>query len=422
MTTRSGVFCAVLLSLTLAAGTAQAQPAADADEAVARAASTIEQGYYGDALQQLASPGLRDVAEAQALLGDLYLRGLGVPQNFGTAMDYYRRAAGLGSAAAQNALGRAYAEGQAIPRDAQRAFEYLTEAAMSGVPGYQSDLARALETGVGGEPRPDEAASWYQRAAEQGDLDAMTSLGVLYLEGRGVERDADRAIELFAQASEAGDARAQNNLGLIYVRGEDVERDYDLAFELFSVAAEQGQREALTNLSVMYASGFGVDVDEAQSVRLLEQARRARGLTLSTLLEQVGFPYDARLAEQDWSLPLSPANEQAARGGDPVALYLTALRYLNGAGVRQDIPVGVERMQRAADLGMGTAQFMLGLMYAHGRNLPQDYGHAYVWTSRAALAAVPGAAEVRDALAAEMGAAQLRQAQQRVAASLDRAQ
>ena len=375
MTTRSGVFCAVLLSLTLAAGTAQAQPAADADEAVARAASTIEQGYYGDALQQLASPGLRDVAEAQALLGDLYLRGLGVPQNFGTAMDYYRRAAGLGSAAAQNALGRAYAEGQAIPRDAQRAFEYLTEAAMSGVPGYQSDLARALETGVGGE-----------------------------------------------QASEAGDARAQNNLGLIYVRGEDVERDYDLAFELFSVAAEQGQREALTNLSVMYASGFGVDVDEAQSVRLLEQARRARGLTLSTLLEQVGFPYDARLAEQDWSLPLSPANEQAARGGDPVALYLTALRYLNGAGVRQDIPVGVERMQRAADLGMGTAQFMLGLMYAHGRNLPQDYGHAYVWTSRAALAAVPGAAEVRDALAAEMGAAQLRQAQQRVAASLDRAQ
>lgn len=421
MTSRFGVFFSALFCLAIAA-TAQAQPAAVPDGPVARASLAIEQGQYGDALRELASPDLDDFAEAQFLLADLHARGLGVPQNFNTAIEYYRRASSLGSPAAENALGRAYAEGHAIEPDSQLALEYLLAAARSGDARYQSDLARALETGLDGEPQLAEAASWYQRAADQGHLDSITSLGVMYLEERGVERDAGWAIELFGLAAAAGDPRAQNNLGLIYVRGEDVERDYDRAFELFSAAAERGQREAMTNLSVMYASGFGVAVDEAESVRLLEQARRARGLTLSSVLAQVGFPYDSRLAEPDWNLPLDPAEEQAAGAGDPVALYQTALRYLNGAGVRRDVPAGIERMEHAAEAGMGTAQLMLALMYAHGRNLPQDYEHAYVWASRAALAAVPAAADVRDALASEMSAAQLRRAQQRVVEALDRAE
>jgi TPR repeat protein len=166
---------------------------------------------------------------------------------------------------------------------------------------------------------------------------------------------------------------------------------------------------------VMYASGFGVTLDEAESVRLLARARRAGGLNLSVLLEQVGFPYDPRLVEPDWNRPPDPVEEQAARAGDPVALYQTALRVLNGAAMRQDIPGAIDRLERAARAGLGSAQFTLALMYANGLSLPQDYENAYVWASRAALAAVPEAGEVRDALSVEMSADQLRRAQGRVA-------
>ena len=85
------------------------------------------------------------------------------------------------------------------------------------------------------------------------------------------------------------------------------------------------------------------------------------------------------------------------------------------------MPGGIERLERAAEAGLGSAPFTLGLMYANGRSLPQDYENAYIWTNRAALAAVPAASEIRDALAAEMSAAQLQRAQERVATLVDAA-
>ncbi len=413
MRARPGLLCGVLLGLALIAPVG-AQSGPVGDDIVGRATLAIEQGRYGDALDLLTLDEASDEAGRQFLLGELHARGLGVPQNFETALQCFRRAASLGHPAARNALGRAYSEGQAVEADPQLALSYLRAAALSGEARYQADLARALEAGLGGEDGIGEAASWYRQAADQGDLDSLTSLGVLYLEGRGVDRDPLLAIDLFRQASESGDARAQNNLGLIYVRGEDVERDYDRAFQLFSQAAGQGLREGLANLSVMYASGFGVEVDEAESLRLLEQARRSRGTTLSALLATIGFPFDARLINHDWTPAFGVATEQAAEAGDPVALYLTAMWYLDGDGLRQDVPEGIDRLERAARAGLGPAQFALGLIYANGRGLPQDYASAYVWTSLAALAAVPGAIEVRDALAVEMSADQLRGAQQRV--------
>ena len=67
--------------------------------------------------------------------------GQGVPQDYGEAVRWYRRAAEQGIARAQFNLGLMYVKGQGVPQD------------------------------------DGEAARWYRKAAEQGDPDAQNNLG-----------------------------------------------------------------------------------------------------------------------------------------------------------------------------------------------------------------------------------------------------
>jgi TPR repeat protein len=413
------VGAALIICLTTGAVESQSvEPPAFENSEVEHAYRLVETGAYSAAVQVLVPQATAGDAAAQALLAQLYYQGLGVPQNFATAVALNTAAARQGNYTAQNALGRSYIDGIGVAQDTQLGLSLLDQAARSGNPQYQVDFGSALEASTDDPEQLARAAGWYRRAADQEFIPAMTSLGVLYMEGTGVERDAATAIELFSQAAEHGDARAQNNLGLIFVRGEDVERDYDQAVSLFQMAADQGLREGLTNLSVMYESGFGVAVDEAEARRLLAEARQIGSFSLAMALGEIGFPFDSRLIEPNWQAPLSAAEERAALAGDPIALYRTSFRYLNGDGVRQDIPRALARLEQSAMLGVGGAQLNLGVLYARGEAVPQNYGEAYLWISLAAYHGVTAAERLRDVLAAEMSAEQLTHAQERVLVAL----
>ena len=90
---------------------------------------------------------------AQAILGDMYLYGRGVPLNSFLAAKWYRSAAVRGEARAQQRLGQLYLRGRGINQD--------------------YDLA----------------VRWFRAAADQGNPDAQFCLGSLYATGEGVERD-----------------------------------------------------------------------------------------------------------------------------------------------------------------------------------------------------------------------------------------
>ncbi|MFQ6016742.1 MAG: tetratricopeptide repeat protein [Kiloniellaceae bacterium] len=90
---------------------------------------------------------------AQYNIGVLYDRGLGVPQDFAEAIEWYRRAAERGHLDAQANLGFAYQQGRGVAQD------------------YAA------------------AAKWYRMAAARGDVAAQTNLGWLYANGLGVEQD-----------------------------------------------------------------------------------------------------------------------------------------------------------------------------------------------------------------------------------------
>ncbi len=109
-----------------------------------------KRGDYEAALKEWRPLAEQGDAEAQYLLGNMYLQGLGVVQDYGEAAQWYRKAAEQGFAKGQNNLGELYKLGQGVPQDNQ------------------------------------EALRWYRRAAEQGNAAAQYNLGEMYALGRGV--------------------------------------------------------------------------------------------------------------------------------------------------------------------------------------------------------------------------------------------
>ncbi|MBL8531554.1 MAG: SEL1-like repeat protein, partial [Hyphomonadaceae bacterium] len=81
--------------------------------------------------------------------------------------------------------------------------------------------------------------------------------------------------------------------------------------------------------------------------------------------------------------PLGPrlvTLEQAAQGGDMVALYELGLQRIS-AGRAQE---GVTLLRRAADRGLAMAQYRMAKLYERGEGVPADLAQARQWTERAA--------------------------------------
>ena len=185
-----------LLTVLLALGPAGA--VASGFDVAVRAA---EAGDFETARREFAALAENGDPRGENGLGVLYVRGQGLEQDLGRALELFRSAADKGLRAARKNLGEMYAEGIGMARD---------------------DAA---------------ALHWFGLAAAQGDADAQFSLGLMYGQGRGVERDYAKAMEWFLKAAEQGNAAAQANIGHLYRAGYGVERDYMLAYAWYGVAA-----------------------------------------------------------------------------------------------------------------------------------------------------------------------------------------
>lgn len=101
--------------------------------------------------------------QSKFLLGICYYNGLGIDQDFKTAIYWFNMAADKGHSDAQAALANCYAYGKGV------------------------DLNYYL------------AAYWYRKAALSGNAQAQNNLGICYLNGNGVTRDAKEAVKWFTQ-------------------------------------------------------------------------------------------------------------------------------------------------------------------------------------------------------------------------------
>lgn len=155
---------ALSLGIGLAAATTRADLAAGLD--------AVERRDYAAARVEFEMPAQKGDPDAQVNLGNLYMRGWGVPQDYAAAFDWYRKAAEQNSRLAQGKLGVLHYYGLGTVKDSS------------------------------------EAARWFERAADQGDANAQSTLGTLYAQGDGVSRNLIKAYFWLTLGFEFGDTAA----------------------------------------------------------------------------------------------------------------------------------------------------------------------------------------------------------------------
>ena len=181
-------------------------------------------------LQTLAQNRHRDAEggdpDAMFGLGEMYRKGLGVPQNYRKSLSWYRKAAEGKHAKAMFNLGLIYQLGS--------------------------------ESGYGVLQDYHQAEHWYQMAAKRGHARAMCSLGLLYDKGLGVSQNYSKALSWYCKSAERGYTKAMNNIGVMYHEGLGVQQSYCQAMFWYRKAAETGSVNAMYNLGQMYDEGRGV--------------------------------------------------------------------------------------------------------------------------------------------------------------------
>ena len=102
-----------------------------------------------------------------------------------------------------------------------------------------------------------------------------------------------------------------------------------------------------------------------------------------------------------------------ARQGEAEAQYLIGVMHAHGQGVERNYPEAESWYRQAAEQGRARGQALLGSMYAAGRSVPQDFVLALKWLNLAASDAEKRnvTVKLRDIIAKKMTPAQIAEAQ-----------
>ena len=115
--------------------------AAPAWAGFAEGVAAFNRGDYETALREWRPLAKQGVTAAQSLLGEMYSKGQGVPQDYAEAVKWYRKAVEQGVAWAQYTLGFMYSKGQGVPQDYVQAHMWYNLAASRLPPGTLWDRA-----------------------------------------------------------------------------------------------------------------------------------------------------------------------------------------------------------------------------------------------------------------------------------------
>lgn len=299
------------VALALAGTFITSQPAwADKNSADKKADETAAYEAYASyhyltALKLAKQAAAKGSREAYTLIGEIYARGLGVPQDFTKAVDAYAKASDLGDPNAEFALANLVAAGKGAKQNMQLAADLFEKAAKTGHPGAEYNLALIYLSGDGRKVDWGKAASWMRKAAEQGNMMAEYGLGAFYKYGRGLPKDKAKAAEWIGKAAEAGLADAQVEYGIILFRGEGIPVDKARGADFIRRSADQRNPVAQDRLARLYAYGVVVQKNlvEAEKWRLLAQAAGESDPNLDRMLAKLTPEQkdQARQAARRWA-------------------------------------------------------------------------------------------------------------------------
>lgn len=198
---------------------------------------------------------------------------------------YAERLSKEGNPRAQEVLGELYLEGLGVPQDTYKAVDWLKKSANQSNAEAQNLLAKIFRD----EKNYKESVYWYQRAVENGHKDAPNDLAICYEKGWGVAKDLHTAHTLFSLGAERGDDIAMYNLGLDAAR----EKHYRAAAEWYQKALKSpGNFCAAHDLGNLYAKGLGVQADRNKASTLFTQSAKLLLRREGKLMQQTDLRHE----------------------------------------------------------------------------------------------------------------------------------
>ena len=249
---------------------------------------------FGEAVEWYKKAAENGLDAAQWRLGEMYARGLGVAKDINKAIELRTKAAEQGNTMFQFMMSVMYATGGfadyatysypdgevynvEIPLDVEKADKWLrrvnhkqlnkTEKDRLEGNGLLSFTIDQLSDGFMKQSKYDKVIYWYQRQAEMGYRDAFCRLGEMYLEGEIVNKDNQKARDLFEKAILDDEHYGDGYSGYL--------RDRAKAF-----------------LGVIYRDGLGVESNQMKAKAFLAESadkNDAKGMyELAILFEKEG--------------------------------------------------------------------------------------------------------------------------------------
>jgi len=186
-------------------------------------------------------------AASARLLGTMYDKGTGAPENPTAAANWYRRAAGS-DVEAQYLLSRMLDMGRGTGRNDAESVVLLRQAAYSGWLPAQRTLASRLENGSGVKKDESEAAIWYRKGAERGDLSSEVKLAEFLAKGRGIDKNEAEALTWYRKAGDQGSGDAAWQAAQMYFKGHGTDKDEAAGTDWMKKAAALNQPDAVKEM------------------------------------------------------------------------------------------------------------------------------------------------------------------------------
>lgn len=317
------------------------------------------------------------------------------------AMDLLVRAAQLGDLSSLDALrdevedGFGYAEfayGQFLVAKGpeKEAARLIRLAAEYGVP--DAMIAHVENLRAAGDVEG--AADWFVRVADTDDGGAVRTVAemleanrdawpeVANMYTRAAVLGDETATQLLAELAKKGSREAVFNLGWILLQEEPAPYRVEEGAEMISLAAKAGEPRAMAQLANLYDAGHGVRKDRREALawrhRAAEAGEEAAQLALVLDYSDDASPLLDLAKAAKWA-------RRAAEAGSADGAFALA-NVIDRAGRKAGTPAEVMKyLTVAATAGNPLAQRALGVAYAEGNAVEQDFAVAANWLLRAAL-------------------------------------
>ncbi len=201
--------------------------------------------------RQLEKMAKKGDARAHTLLGQAYENGVAIDSSeaaetlagrFTRARECYENATDLGDAEAKALLGSLYARGLGGTANLAQARRCFEESAAAGHPLGQFNLGMLMLTGATPEAEPARIIALLEAAART-HTGACFTLGMMYYQGDRVIKNPAQAVTFFERAARNGHAAACVNLGVIAANGEIRPADLTIAAKWWTMAALAGSED-----------------------------------------------------------------------------------------------------------------------------------------------------------------------------------